>query len=284
MAGVPGAGGASASAVAGVPGVGGASASAYAVLGAAVVGAWMSPATDCAPSPAMAADLWETNRAVPAPALRAHARPDQAAPSWAPVMGGAVMGGAAGWAAPRPERRLCAAPAPPTAAAGSEDHGDDEEDSSRAGQVSSTNVPRAAGDRIRKSDLSAGDRIRKSDSDLSAGDRIRKSDSDLSATGLTPLLIPNFHNDVMAAFASNEAAAPRAPAVLLGAPRAVLGAPRAAWAAAPITAPYAPDGRVDPSSKFKRKRASLESLGLPPPARGSCPPPAASDSSGGSGE
>ena len=257
--------------MAGVSGVGGASASAYAVLGAAVVGAWMSPATDCAPSPAIAADLWETNRAVPAPALRAHARPDQAAPSWAPVMRGAVMGGAAGWAAPRPERRLCAAPAPPTAAAGSEDHGDDEEDSSRKDQVSSTNVPRAAGDRIRKSDLSAGDRI-------------RKSDSDLSATGLTPLLTPNFHDDVMAAFASNEAAAPRAPAVLLGAPRAVLGAPRAAWAAAPITAPFAPDGRVDPSSKFKRKRASLESLGLPPPTRGSCPPPAASDSSGGSGE
>ena len=246
--------------MAGVSGVGGASASAYAVLGAAVVGAWMSPATDCAPSPAMAADLWETNRAVPAPALRAHARPDQAAPSWAPVKGGAVMGGAAGWAAPRPERRLCAAPAPPTAAAGSEDHGDDEEDSSRAGQVSSTNVPRAA------------------------GDRIRKSDSDLSATGLTPLLTPNFHDDVMAAFASNEAAAPRAPAVLLGAPRAVLGAPRAAWAAAPITAPFAPDGRVDPSSKFKRKRACLESLGLPPPARGSCPPPAASVSSSESGE
>ena len=262
MAGVSGVGGAPLNAVAGVSGVGGAPASANAVLGAAVVGAWMSPATECAPSPALAAELWETDRAVPAPALHTHARPAQAVPSWAPVMGGAVMGGAAGWAAPRPERRLSAAPAPPAAGGGSEDHDDDEEDSTRAiPQVSSRNVPKAP------------------------GDRILKSDSDLTATGLTPLLTPlltpNFNSDMMAAFASNEAAAPPAPAVLLG---ALLGAPRAAWAAAPIPTPLAPDGRVDPSSKFKRKRASLESLGLPPPARASCPPPAASDSSGGSGE
>ena len=200
MAGVSGVGGAPLNAVAGVSGVGGAPASANAVLGAAVVGAWMSPATECAPSPALAAELWETDRAVPAPALHTHARPAQAVPSWAPVMGGAVMGGAAGWAAPRPERRLSAAPAPPAAGGGSEDHDDDEEDSTRAAQVSSRNVPKAP------------------------GDRILKSDSDLTATGLTPLLTPlltpNFNSDMMAAFASNEAAAPPAPAVLLGAPRA----------------------------------------------------------------